>query len=78
MDVATNSSASGRRRPPSSPFQRPTPPPPAETFAVQDRVTHDTYGLGSVVAIEGGDAVIVDFGSRQERVSAPYRKLTKL
>jgi hypothetical protein len=78
VNVATNSSGSGRRPLPSSPFQRPTPPPPVETFSVEDRVTHDTYGLGSVVAIEGGDAVIVDFGSRQERVSAPYRKLTKL
>jgi hypothetical protein len=76
--VATNQTGTGRRHLPSSPFNRPTTHAPTETFAVQDRVTHDTYGMGSIVALEGTDAVIVDFGSHRERVLSPYRKLVKL
>jgi hypothetical protein len=40
-------------------------------------VTHDEYGLGRVIAVEGnGDiAVTVDFGSRTERIPAPFSKL---
>jgi predicted RNA-binding protein (virulence factor B family) len=46
-------------------------------FAVGDQVTHDRYGLGRVLgADESG--VFVDFGTQQERISAPYTKLTKL
>ncbi|WP_425559901.1 hypothetical protein [Kitasatospora paranensis] len=41
-------------------------------------MTHDEHGLGRVVAVEGGDgeiAVLVDFGSRKERITAPFPKL---
>jgi len=71
-------SAAGRRHLPTSPFNVPVVAPPVEQFAVADRVTHDRYGLGTVVSVEEGLAVLVDFGSRQERITAPYGKLTKL
>jgi hypothetical protein len=67
------------RRPlPSSPFNVPTVARPVERFELNDRVTHDSYGLGSVIGIEPDVAVLVDFGPRQERLVAPYPRLTKL
>ncbi len=48
-----------------------------ERFALQDRVTHDKYGLGRVVQA-GEDSVIVDFGSHQIRIASPFVRLTKL
>ncbi|GAA2744270.1 MULTISPECIES: CarD family transcriptional regulator [Kitasatospora] len=68
------------RRPlPTSPFKARTEAPP-KRFAVGDRVTHDAYGLGRVIGVEGdGDtAVLVDFGSRQVRVTPPYGPMHKL
>jgi hypothetical protein len=48
-----------------------------ERFAAEDRVTHDTYGLG--VVVEGDEtAVVVDFGSQRVRITSPFTKLTKL
>ncbi|MCW2940998.1 MAG: hypothetical protein JWN00_3983 [Actinomycetia bacterium] len=71
--------ATTRRFLPGSPFNVPSsPPPPLEQFAVQDRVSHDTYGLGVVIGVEDEIAVLVDFGTRQERITAPYPKLFKL
>jgi len=46
-------------------------------FAVHDQVTHDRYGLGRVISADES-GVLVDFGTQQERISAPYTKLTKL
>jgi len=66
------------RRPlPGSPFKRPTPPP-VKTFAVQDRVTHDAHGLGTVLEVEEGIAVLIDFGTQKLRIVAPYDRLFKL
>ncbi|MFG2847164.1 hypothetical protein ACGF12_28920 [Kitasatospora sp. NPDC048296] len=68
------------RRPlPSSPFKAPVEAP-RKHFAVGDRVTHDRYGLGRVIGVEGdGDtAVLVDFGSRQERITPPYSAMFTL
>lgn len=66
------------RRPlPHSPFEVPVPRP-LEQFAVDDRVTHDSYGMGTVTSVEEGIAVRVDFGTRSERILAPFGKLTKL
>lgn len=48
-----------------------------EEFAVQDRVTHDTYGLGQVVEADEV-AVIVDFAGQRVRVVSPFTKLSKL
>jgi hypothetical protein len=70
--------AAARRYLPGSPFNSPAPVRPAETFAVHDRVTHDKFGLGIVLAVEDGVAVLVDFGPHQLRVPLPCAKLTKL
>lgn len=67
-----------RRYLPSSPFQAPAAGPPPEEFVIDDRVTHDVHGLGRIIGIEEGIAVLVSFGSRQLRVTTPYTKLTKL
>ena len=61
-----------------SPFNDLTPLPPVETYAVQDRVTHDRYGLGTVLGVEGEAAVLVDFGPQQVRIAVPCSKLIKL
>lgn len=71
-----NTSANPRPRHPSSPFQR-QPEPVIEHFEVGDRVSHDSYGLGRVVGVDGGGAT-VDFGSRTVRIATPFRKMTKL
>ncbi|UNO39087.1 hypothetical protein [Streptomyces sp. MST-110588] len=70
-------SAAARRQLPASPFKT-SPAPPPEHFAVGDRVTHDEHGLGRVIGAEGEIAVLVDFGSVQERITSPYTKMTKL
>jgi hypothetical protein len=67
-----------RRHLPTSPFNVPADVRPVEQFALQDQVTHDRYGLGLVIGVEDGIAVLVDFGSRQERLTTPYNKLVKL
>ena len=43
-----------------------------------DKVTHDRYGLGTVTSVEEGTALVIDFGSRQERILTPCAKLTRL
>lgn len=69
--------SSSRRHLSSSPF-----PPPAEvdhpTYAVGERVCHDTFGLGRVVALEGTAAVSIDFGSFTRRVTLPAPRLFAL
>ena len=77
MDVMTTSRAVTRRHLPSSPFSAPVARQ-VEVFAVNDRVTHDRYGLGSVVGIEQEVAVLVDFGIQRVRITTPYTKLNKL
>ena len=67
------------RRPlPGSPFNKPLVVPIVEQFAVHDRVTHDTYGLGKVIGVEHEVAVLVDFGAQTQRITTPYKKLFKL
>jgi hypothetical protein len=70
--------AATRRQIPGSPFNVPQNVRPVEQFEVSDRVTHDQYGLGTVIAVEGEMAVLVDFGSRQERIPSPFARLSKL
>ncbi len=60
----------------SSPF-RPQPPIVVETYAVDDRVSHDKYGLGRVVVVEVA-AVTVDFGSGSVRIPSPYARMELL
>ncbi|MFI0480162.1 hypothetical protein [Actinomadura sp. 9N215] len=67
-----------RRHLPTSPFPPPSAAPPLREFALQDQVTHDKYGLGRVVEVEQGAAVLVDFGTGKVRITAPYAKLFKL
>ncbi|MBZ4017758.1 hypothetical protein [Streptomyces purpurogeneiscleroticus] len=66
-----------KRHLPTSPFKAPDTLP-LKQFAVGDRVTHDVYGLGRVIGIEDGIAVLVDFTSAQERIMSPYAKMSKL
>ncbi len=71
--------AAPRRHLATSPFNAPDPePPPAECFSVDDKVTHDKHGLGTVTGVEEGTAVLIDFGSHVLRVLTPCPKLTKL
>lgn len=62
----------------SSPFKPPPEPLPPERFELDDLVTHDKYGLGHVVLVEGDDAVVVDFSPEKIRVMSPFAKMTKL
>ncbi|WP_433466418.1 hypothetical protein [Spirillospora sp. CA-128828] len=73
-----SSGPAGRRHLPTSPFKPPRAAPPAKEFALHDQVTHDKHGLGRVVAIEPGTAVLVDFGTGEVRILAPYMQLFKL
>jgi hypothetical protein len=71
--------AATRRYLPGSPFNNiPQPVRHVEHYALHDRVTHDRYGLGVVIGVEEEVAVLVDFGTQQERITTPYTKLTKL
>ncbi|MFJ8727595.1 hypothetical protein [Streptomyces sp. NPDC093269] len=69
--------AAPKRHLPTSPFKAPVVPAPKH-FVVGDQVTHDVYGLGRVIGIEDGSAVLVDFGSEHVRIVSPYAKMTKL
>ncbi|GGY43117.1 hypothetical protein GCM10010363_24780 [Streptomyces omiyaensis] len=75
--AAMTKSSAPKRYLPTSPFKAPVAPPPRQ-FAVGDQVTHDVYGLGRVIGIEGGIAALVDFGSTRERILSPYAKMSKL
>ncbi|MEV4255614.1 hypothetical protein AB0J52_20860 [Spirillospora sp. NPDC049652] len=49
-----------------------------QEFELHDRVTHDKYGMGQVVGIEPGGALLVDFGTQKVKILSPYVKLHKL
>jgi hypothetical protein len=78
LEMMKPAHAATRRFLPTSPFKPPPEPPPAEQFAVQDRVTHDKYGLGRVIRVEDDTALVIDFGTQQVRITTPCAKLTKL
>lgn len=71
-------SAGNRRHLPSSPFKPPPEDPPVERFELDDLVTHDKYGLGRVILVEGDTAVVVDFAPVKVRVMAPFAKMIRL
>jgi hypothetical protein len=73
--VATPSENPSPRRT-GSPFQ-PQPASVVETYEVDDRVSHDAYGLGRVVAVDAG-GVTVDFMGRKVWITTPFPKMTKL
>jgi hypothetical protein len=68
----------GRRYIPGSPFNTPVIEEPAETYEQSDLVTHDKYGLGSVLEVDGETAIVIDFGTRRMRLALPCAKLFKL
>jgi hypothetical protein len=41
-------------------------------------VTHDRYGLGRVISVEGDTGVVVDFAPRRVRITTPFARMTKL
>lgn len=69
--------SSSRRYHASSPFKRPEEVP-AETYEVAARVSHDTYGLGRVVSVQGTTSAQVDFGDQVRHVPLPCRALVNL
>ena len=74
-----NSGSTGNRRYlPSSPFKPPPAAPPVERYEMNDLVTHDKYGLGRVILVEGDEAVVVDFAPRRVRITTPFARMTKL
>ena len=72
----TSSSAAKRRHLASSPFHREAEPE-IEQFDLDDRVAHDTYGVGRVIGKDSA-SVTVDFGSRTVHIVSPFHKLEKL
>ncbi|MFE2964854.1 hypothetical protein ACFXKC_14515 [Streptomyces sp. NPDC059340] len=66
-----------RRHLPTSPFAAPVIPV-AKEFSLGDRVTHDQFGLGTIIGVEEGIAMLVDFGSRQARILSPYSRMDRL
>ena len=67
-----------RREIPGSPFNVPVEVTPIEHFEPSDRVSHDRYGLGTVIGVEGDIALTVQCGDRRVRVTSPFRSLEKL
>jgi hypothetical protein len=67
-----------RRYLPTSPFAKPDPEPPPERYSINDKVSHDTYGLGTVTGVEEGIALLIDFGTHVQRIPTPSPKLIKL
>jgi hypothetical protein len=76
--MMNSASAGNRRYLPSSPFKPPPDDPPVEQFELNDLVTHDRYGLGRVVRVEGDNAVVVDFTPRRVRIMTPFARMIKL
>lgn len=73
-----NGRAWNRRYLPSSPFKPPPEDPPAERYELDDLVTHDKYGLGRVILVEGDASVVVDFATKKVRIATPFSRMTKL
>jgi hypothetical protein len=76
--MVNRASARNRRYLPSSPFKPPPEPPPVEQYTLHDLVTHEKYGLGHVILVEGDTAVVVDFTPRKVRIMAPFARMIKL
>ena len=76
MEAMTTTSGIPRRRLSSSPFQ-PDPEPVIERYAVEDQVSHDSYGVGRVVGTDAA-GVTVDFRTHTVRITSPFRLMTKL
>lgn len=71
-------SGASRRYLSGSPFNVPVIEEVAETYEAGDLVTHDKYGLGSVLKVTGQSDVLVDFRTHRVCVALPCAKLFKL
>lgn len=76
--LVMTSSSGKRRHLSSSPFKPPPEDPPVERFELNDLVTHDKYGLGRVILVEGDTAVVVDFAPKKVRITAPFARMIRL
>lgn len=65
-----------RRHLATSPFQ-PDPEPTIELYALDDLVSHDSYGMGRVIQVEAA-AVTVDFRTQTVRIKSPFHKMSRL
>lgn len=65
-----------RRHLANSPFQ-PDPELTIEQYALDDMVSHDSYGMGRVIHVEAA-AVTVDFRTQKVRITSPFRKMARL
>ncbi|HEV2376933.1 MAG TPA: hypothetical protein VGS19_32755 [Streptosporangiaceae bacterium] len=75
----SHSRAGIRRNLPGSPFNVPeTPAPPPVSYTPQDLVTHEKYGLGTIISVQEGIAVTVDFRSHRRWLSIPCAKMIRL
>jgi hypothetical protein len=77
-DMSPRRAGPARRYLPGSPFNTPVTEEPAESYEPRDLVSHDKYGLGSVLDVQGQDAVVVDFGTHRRRITLPCAKLVRL
>lgn len=73
-----SASARNGRHLSSSPFKPPPEAPPVVQFELGDLVTHDKYGLGRVILVEGDASVVVDFAPRKVRITTPFARMTRL
>ncbi|HEY3529545.1 MAG TPA: hypothetical protein VGK78_10365 [Nocardioides sp.] len=51
--------------------------PIIEQYALNDLVSHDSYGMGRVINVEPA-AVTVDFRSQTVRIASPFQKMARL
>lgn len=66
-----------RRHLASSPFA-PKPQVIDEVYEAGARVSHDSFGLGRVISVQGSTSVQVDFGSGAKHIPLPCRSMTAL
>ncbi|SFC84845.1 hypothetical protein SAMN04487968_112106 [Nocardioides terrae] len=71
-----STSSRPRRHLATSPF-RAEPEPVVLQFESGELVSHDSYGMGRVVAVEPA-AVTVDFSPKIVRIPRPFPRLAKL
>jgi hypothetical protein len=76
--MVNRASAAKRRYLPTSPFKPPPEAPPVEQYALDDLVTHDKYGLGRVIIVEGDTSVVVDFTPRKVRIMTPFARMIRV
>jgi hypothetical protein len=76
--MVNSHTAPKRRYLPTSPFGPPPEAPPVEQYALDDMVTHDKYGLGRVIIVEGDTGVVIDFAPMKVRIMSPFARMSKL